>query len=66
MSANLEFFAQWQQEHALTFQKNECQVEDIIRLELARIRLEFQKIDNSLNVLTAWHELQVERGVEHL
>ena len=43
LSGDLEFFAQWQQEYALTFQKNECRVEDIIRLEIARIRLEFQK-----------------------
>ena len=47
----------------ITIFTNNCQWDDIIRLEIARIRLGINKLSQFLVFLADWEELQVECGI---
>ncbi|OLS22443.1 MAG: hypothetical protein HeimC3_30760, partial [Candidatus Heimdallarchaeota archaeon LC_3] len=65
LDADLSFFTTWQQLQGITIFTTNCQVEDIVRLELVRIRLGINTLSSFLNILEDWEELQVECGVEN-
>lgn len=64
LANNLDYFVTRQhQEKRRIFSQN-CQWDDIIRLELARIRLGIPKIQTFLTFLEDWDELRLECGLE--
>jgi len=60
----LNYFSKWQKINGIQIHSGNCQVEDIFRLELARIRLSILETSNFLRKLQDWKELQVECGIE--
>lgn len=64
IDAELSFFAKWQQQQHITIFSHNCQIDDIIRLELARIRLGFPQLSTFLSYLSDWDELRIELGIE--
>ncbi|MHA1170216.1 MAG: hypothetical protein ACTSRU_20505, partial [Candidatus Hodarchaeales archaeon] len=63
LSNSFDYFAKKQQMADITIFSNNCQWDDIIRLEIARIRLGINKLSQFLVFLADWEELQVECGI---
>lgn len=63
LTNSFDYFKQKQQQANVSIFSSNCQWDDIIRLELARIRLGFEKLDQYLDFLECWGELRVECGI---
>jgi len=63
LSNGFEYFVRKQQQANIHIFSSNCQWDDIIRLEIARIRLGIEKLSQFLCFLRDWEELRVECGV---
>jgi len=64
LAAELQYFDRLQESQNIKIRNNHCDFKDIIKLEIARIRLGFNEIDQFLKKLNNWIELVHECGIE--
>lgn len=64
LDAELSFFVNWQQQNQIIIFSHNCQIDEVIRLELARIRLGIPQLSTFLGFLGDWEELRIELGIE--
>jgi len=63
LSNSFDYFTEKQQQANVHIFSSNCQWDDIIRLEIARIRLGIEKLSQFLYFLQDWEELRVECGI---
>ncbi len=63
LSNSFDYFTRKQQQTNVHIFSNNCQWDDIMRLEIARIRLGINKLSQYLVFLADWEELRIECGI---